>query len=297
MESLCVGLRERFGDRAQLGLQTNGVLVDDGWIGLFAKYGLGVSVSIDGPPDLHDANRPDARGRGSHDRAVVGLRRLQAASEAGRIPPPGVLAVYNPCLTGAEYFDYFVNELGVRGFDLLFPDDLDDRFSDADSVLAAFEQANNEIWDRWLSRDDPRLRVRFIDQALRAVAFQRPAVFDPDNNSALVVDMSGDCFVEDGLRAVIPHNELKIGNWRKEPLDQVFERMSGFAENLKVMAPVCQACTHLSICKGGDFTLRYDVATKRFGQSRICNVYKANFEHAYKVIEGVRRLAPAGVSE
>lgn len=291
MELLCRGLVDRFGKRARLAVQTNGVLIDEEWIDLFSRYQVSVSVSIDGPAWLHDANRPDMRGRGSHAPAVAGLRRLQAAARDGRLSDPAILAVFDPRLTGAAYFDYFVDELGVRSFDLLFPDDVEARFDSQAAMLEAFREAMEALWTRWLERDDPRLSVRSIENSLKAVARQRPVAFDPDNYHVLVADMKGDCFVEDALRAVVPHEDLKIGNWMEESLDAVFERAFGFAEQLKAMAPACLACEHLNICKGGDFAYRYDASSGRFGQSKLCETYKSSFARAYDVLEAVRNRA------
>src|SRR5580658_8223112 len=46
-------------------LQTNGVLVDRSWARFFARNRISVGVSIDGPPEIHDAQRVDAGGLGT----------------------------------------------------------------------------------------------------------------------------------------------------------------------------------------------------------------------------------------
>jgi MoaA/NifB/PqqE/SkfB family radical SAM enzyme len=69
-------------------LTTNGTLIDDvraAALAHLARTGFlrHISVSIDGPRDLHDA----ARGvKGTFDRTAAGLRRLQAAASAGGAP-------------------------------------------------------------------------------------------------------------------------------------------------------------------------------------------------------------------
>jgi uncharacterized Fe-S cluster-containing radical SAM superfamily protein len=57
-------------------LQTNGTLLDDAWCAFLAEEGFEVGVSLDGPEVLHDSHRRDSLGRGSHARAMAGLRRL-----------------------------------------------------------------------------------------------------------------------------------------------------------------------------------------------------------------------------
>ena len=78
---MCDTLRRyETGFRFNFGLQTNGVLVDDGWIELFERYQVSAGVSLDGPPAVNDLHRLDLKGRSSYDRTVAGLRRMQAAA-------------------------------------------------------------------------------------------------------------------------------------------------------------------------------------------------------------------------
>ena len=110
-------------DEVNLGIsmQTNGTFIDDQWIDLFEKHRVNVGVSIDGPKYIHDANRPDHKGRGSYDDAVRGLRLLQQAAIDGRIGSTGVLSVANPEHDGAEIVRHVVEELKVDWFNLLLP--------------------------------------------------------------------------------------------------------------------------------------------------------------------------------
>ena len=281
---LCAGLRKTFGATAQLAVQTNGVLVDDEWSELFVEFSVSVSVSLDGPAWLHDANRPDTAGRGSHGKTLAGLRRLQSAAAAGRLAAPAVLAVFDPRIRGEDYFQYFFDEAGVRNFDLLFPDDAATREGGTPRLLEAFSAAARDIWSAWLDRDDPRLKVRFIDHALRALVRGRPVAFDPETYQVLVIDMKGDCFVEDALRAVVPFEELRIGNWLEEGLDPVMERVIGFADRLGDFDRQCLECNRFSVCKGGDFSYRYDAENERFGVSALCDFYRENFDTAERVL-------------
>jgi uncharacterized protein len=58
-------------------IQTNGILIDDAHCELFRRWHVRVGVSIDGPRDLHDANRRTRSGAGTFDRTLAGLRRLR----------------------------------------------------------------------------------------------------------------------------------------------------------------------------------------------------------------------------
>jgi uncharacterized protein len=57
--------------------QTNGTLIDEEWVRFFAETQSSVTLSIDGPADLHDAHRVDRRGRGTHARVMESVRLLR----------------------------------------------------------------------------------------------------------------------------------------------------------------------------------------------------------------------------
>lgn len=58
-------------------IQTNGTLLTQGWCDFIKREQVSIGLSIDGPADVHDANRPYRSGRGSFDRTLRGLRLLQ----------------------------------------------------------------------------------------------------------------------------------------------------------------------------------------------------------------------------
>jgi serine-type anaerobic sulfatase-maturating enzyme len=51
-------------------LQTNGQVIDAEWAKFLAEYRFLVGLSIDGPPEVHDTQRIDRHGRGSHEKAL-----------------------------------------------------------------------------------------------------------------------------------------------------------------------------------------------------------------------------------
>jgi uncharacterized protein len=57
-------------------LTTNGTLITEEIAGFLMENGISVCVSIDGPPEVHDANRPYASGRGSYGDVARGIARL-----------------------------------------------------------------------------------------------------------------------------------------------------------------------------------------------------------------------------
>ena len=54
----------RPGQTVQQTFQTNGLLLDDAWCAFFKKHNFLVGLSVDGPREMHDANRRDRQGPG-----------------------------------------------------------------------------------------------------------------------------------------------------------------------------------------------------------------------------------------
>jgi uncharacterized protein len=57
--------------------QTNGMLINDDWCSLFKRWGIRIGISIDGPKEIHDAHRVDRSKRGTYDRVMRGIAKLQ----------------------------------------------------------------------------------------------------------------------------------------------------------------------------------------------------------------------------
>ena len=70
------------GKRVQISMTTNGTLLKPKIIDFLHRHRVAVSISLDGPPDLHDANRPDVAGRGSYARILPNLWELLRNSPA-----------------------------------------------------------------------------------------------------------------------------------------------------------------------------------------------------------------------
>jgi uncharacterized protein len=57
--------------------QTNGMLLNDAWCELIKQWSVQVGISIDGPKEIHDANRVDRANRGTFDRVMRGIEKLR----------------------------------------------------------------------------------------------------------------------------------------------------------------------------------------------------------------------------
>lgn len=65
---------------------SNGTLIDEKMANLIHMYDIKVTISIDGPEEIHDLNRVDAAGKGSFSRVIRGIEMLNQVGS-----PPALL--------------------------------------------------------------------------------------------------------------------------------------------------------------------------------------------------------------
>lgn len=71
-------LAQRRGVTLTYSITTNGTLLTEGDAAFFEEFAFAVTVSLDGPEEVHDALRPYKSGRGSFDRVMTNVRPLLA---------------------------------------------------------------------------------------------------------------------------------------------------------------------------------------------------------------------------
>jgi uncharacterized protein len=83
----CTRIREMLGglEAIEIGVQTNGTLLDEEWMQVLRDNNVVVGISVDGPKEIHDIFRIDHSKRGSYEQVKKGLRKLQAASVPHRV--------------------------------------------------------------------------------------------------------------------------------------------------------------------------------------------------------------------
>jgi uncharacterized protein len=105
----------RAGKKVRLSLTTNGTCFTPAALELLRKHRVSVSLSVDGPPDLHDDNRRYASGGGTYADVVQGLALLRA--HTGRSPAARVTLRPSQWSRIPEVFDHLAalgfSEVGI----------------------------------------------------------------------------------------------------------------------------------------------------------------------------------------
>ena len=251
---------ERFlGPRlAALPVQTNGTLIDDQWIEVFLRHQTWVGVSLDGPPEIHDAVRVDHAGRGSYRAAVAGLNRLR---EAG--VPSSILCVINPGCSGLEVYRHF-REIGVKRMNFLLPD------VSHDSKLRWYGGKGPTpvadflipIFDEWAREDDESMCIRLFWGLLRQMlgGDGETDLFGNPLLSYVVVETDGAIEALDALRVC----RAGLGKSGLNVLQHSFDDLSlgdpflyQAVHSGVPLCAQCQACPERELCGGGYLPHRY----------------------------------------
>jgi len=273
------------GFKFNFGLQTNGVLIDDGWIELFERYHVSAGISLDGPPVVNDLHRLDLKGRSSYDGTVAGLRRMQAAAAQGRVPEPGMLSVINPFADGAQVYRHFAHDLGVKRMSFLTPDYTWDTVA-GEPVVRGVERFLLASLRAWLSDKNPEIRIRVFSELLAAMidphAMEAVQTYRDDYRNIISVSSNGDLGPEDTLRTLDPRFASMGLNVATHNLEDLVESdaWGEQAAAATIRPDGCKDCGWWKICKAGRPINRYSKANGFANHS----IYCAGLQNMYAEI-------------
>lgn len=281
---LGIGATERFirslksSLRADAGLhiQTNGVLLSNEFIDVFDRYDVGISISLDGPAELHDRNRLDRQGDGSHERVVAGVARLTAHPARDRLFS-GLLAVVDPTSDPIEVYE-FLKATGAPSFDFLYRDGNHDVLPPGKSQMNSTEYGDwmVRLLDHYLADLTPP-RIRVLDDLIRLIlgGNGRKEGIGQDEYGILVIDTDGLITRNDTLKVAFPGAD----RFSFEPSivnRDLLRQLAGteFDDYFSLQhptSPTCKACPELSVCGGGMPAHRWSTKNRYSNPTVFCS--------------------------
>ena len=238
----------------QVGIQTNGTLLDQDWVNLLSAYNVAIGVSCDGPAEWNDCDRVGFDGRGSYDK-VRGALELLAATESADW---SVLTVVNPHAPPRSVLKHFV-DLGATRIDFLWPDYTHDAPPPwPRGTLAAYFC---DLFDYWYNELDSPPRIRWFENAMALLLRGRSNcdVLGPNPITDIMVESDGTWQPLDTLR-ICGNDMTRTGldvrtsdveeMWTM-PLYQIGLR------NQELLSGQCRSCNYRRVCGGGYLPHRY----------------------------------------
>jgi uncharacterized protein len=263
-------------------LSTNGALIDDEWALILNQGGVHVSVSIDGPEQIHDARRKDLSGRGSHARACRGLELLRK-----RGVDVGIISVCDPTTDASVVADYIAHVLNIKRFDILPPDAT--HSDHAPSIARYYTQ----LFDTWHTRLGPAgIDIRIVSGIVRGL-FGRSTETDsigygPVHTVTILTD--GQLEALDVLRIAGPDTTRTRMNIFENELQDVGmdpDWRRAYDASLK-LPQQCKECDFRDACGGGHLAHRWSRERGFDNPSVYCEDYKTIFRHAWdRLLPGI----------
>jgi uncharacterized protein len=230
-------------------LQTNGTLVNQAWLDFLKDAEFDVSISIDGPADLHDRLRVTRGGRGSFDRVERAIEMVREADI-----PLGVCVVISQ--TNIGHVERIYDFLSARRLPFnIIPLNRSGaaRKNFIDVGLEANEYADGWIrmYDRWFDADKDYVFCTDFVVKTRAIAAGRPAdciglARCADSNIA--VDPVGDVYP---CATLSGSDDTRYGNIVTSSLDDLMESEAARAYRDRAVDSQCSVCKWQEVCHGG----------------------------------------------
>lgn len=195
-----MSLLERYrrpGDHFVHTMQTNGTLLDDEWGAFFKQHGFLVGISIDGPPELHDAYRVDKGAHPTFERVLAGVRVLQAHGVDFN-----VLTTVNRNNGNhpIEVYRFLRDEVGatwMQFIPVVERADADGCVSRESVLPAQYGAFLCAIFDEWVRRDVGTVFIPTFEATLAnwlRLPSSSMCIFDRTCGGALVLEHNGDVY-------------------------------------------------------------------------------------------------------
>ena len=299
-------------------LQTNATLLDDAWGGFLSENHFLVGVSIDGPPDLHDAYRVDKHGEPTFDRVMQGLEALKrhgvdfntmtVVSRANSQHPQRVYRFLKEI--GSTFLQFIplveraspgplASEHGLIQLSLAPPP----RLGETDSAVTDWSVRAEDwgpflttIFDEWVRRDVGCIYVQHFDVALGIWlgAGSSLCVFSETCGKAVAIEHNGDLYSCDHF--VYP--QYRLGNVLEKSLGEMVasEAQTKFGRDKADTLPrYCRECEVRFACQGECPKHRFIRAPDgEWGLNYLCAGYYRFFKHIDPYMRAMAGLLHSG---
>jgi len=245
-----VELEKLYPDKLWLNVvQTNATLIDHEWAKFFADNNFHVGVSIDGSEKTHDGDRVSAVGKGTYQKAMRGVNILR---HHGIYPGTICTITKKTARFGKEIFSGLVNtgfkSIAFNAFYNTASETNGDEYGLTDKEWLGFLI---EIFEEWLTLNDPTVRVREIDAILAWTTGKstNDCSFRGKCNQWFAVDHAGEIYPCERLGKAIHFGNIDsvktIGDLSVSPV------FLGWKDSIVALPQKCQSCNLQSLCHNG----------------------------------------------
>jgi uncharacterized protein len=241
-------------------MQTNGVLLDTAALDVLAQHRIRVSVSLDGPPEVHDRHRTYANGRGSHEATARAIRLLN--QEPYRELFAGLLCVIDALTDPVQTYESLL-AFEPPKIDFLLPHgnwSAPPPFRPADPTTP-YGDWLAAVFDRWYTVPSRETQVRTFDEIINLLlgGESRVETIGLTLVALVTVDTDGSMEQVDTLRSAYHGAAGTDLNVTDNSFDDALRLPAIAARQIGLAAldDACQRCAIREICGGGYYPHRY----------------------------------------
>lgn len=241
-----------------LRVHTNGVQLSERYLDLFAEFGVGVGISLDGDRSANDRYRVYADGRSSYDKVLRAIDRLNEPRYRHLFK--GILCTVDVRNDPVAVYDALAETRAPR-IDFLLPHATWDapplRPEGAATPYAAWLLA---VHDRWTAQGRP-MPVRLFDSVISTLG-GGPSLTEAmglESADVVVVETDGTYEQADSLKIAYDGAPATGRTVFRHTFDEVAGHPGMIArqQGLDGLSEQCRACPVVRSCGGGLFAHRY----------------------------------------
>jgi uncharacterized protein len=265
----------------EFSLQTNGTLLTDKFLEGCDERKIRISLSIDGPEDIHNRNRKMANGDGSFNYVFSGIQKLQKYPNLFQ----GVIGVINP-YTEPEDMLNFYKESNLYNIDLLLPDANYERPPEHRDIFSdIYKNWLIKAFDVWFDKYQV-LSFRTYECILKSLlgADTSSDFFGFGKLSYLTIETDGSYHTTDILKVAYENASAMGISLENATIEEaVTHRKVQEYNNLLTkenLPRICKSCDFRNVCGGGSLPHRYSQKNAFNNPTIYCQEMKALITHA-----------------
>jgi uncharacterized protein len=300
-------------------IQTNGTLLDAEWADFFHDNDFLVGLSMDGPPDIHDAQRVDKGGKPTHAKVLAAAQLLTEHEAEFNI----LCTVHGlNAERGREVYRYFRDEVGASFIQYIpiieratpelievaqggWGSHVEGRplYTQSGSLVTdrsitdvQWGRFLVDIFEEWVRRDVGRVYVQMFDVTLANFVGEPPSlcIYRETCGTAMALEHNGDLYSCDHF--VEP--AYKVGNIREQHMLELASspQQVKFGKDKRDTLPrLCRECDVRFTCHGGCPKDRFiqDLYGEP-GLNYLCAGYKGYFGHVTQPMRTMGELLGQG---
>lgn len=249
-------IRAALGDgrRANISIQTNGLLLDEEFLDLFDSLEVKIGLSLDGDIEMHDRHRRRPDGGGSYAMAAAAAALLDGYPWLFS----GILSVIDLRNDPRRAYESLLG-FSPPVIDFLLPHgnwSAPPPGRPALGVAAPYGDWLIRVFDRWYHAAEKETSIRLFEEIMNLLlggsSHTEQVGLSPV--PVIVIESDGDIERSDMLKAAYPAAGSTGLNVARDPFDSALVAVGAAAPQL---AAQCQACPVGRICGGGLYAHRY----------------------------------------